>query len=90
MLAKLVFVLVIFSADGSATPFARFNTVDECQRYADSFNAGHVSGNRAMCMPENVKAEIDIDQAVSQMITMLDKMKQALDHETVSNQRPTP
>lgn len=90
MLAKLVFVLVIFSADGSSTPFARFETIEECQRFADSFNGSGVGGNRAMCMPENNKAELDFDQAMAKMVTMMNKMKRALEDETVSNQRPTP
>lgn len=90
MLAKLIFVLVIFSADGSATPFARFETAEQCQQFADSFNSGRVGGNRAMCMPENIKSELDFDQAIVKLTNLMNEMKRALNDETLSNQRPTP
>lgn len=91
MLTKIIFVLVVFGADGSAQRFAQFDTVEQCQRFADSFNASKNSMGRANCMPENVRAEVDIDAAMSKMFAVMNKMKQEMEkNETVSNQRPTP
>jgi hypothetical protein len=91
MLTKIIFVLVIFGADGSAQRFAQFDSAEQCQRFADTYNAGNRNFGRANCMPENVQAEADIDAAMAKMFAVMNKMKQEMEkNETVSNQRSTP
>jgi hypothetical protein len=91
MMTKLIFVLVLFTNDGKIQHFAQFKTQTQCESFAKTFNSSNSSLGRAVCMPENVRAEVDIDQAISKMASMMNKMKQEMEkNETVSNQRPTP
>lgn len=90
VLTKLVFVLVIFGADGSTQRFAEFENAEQCQQFANAYNLNNQNFSRANCMPENVRAEVDFDQAMAKMTAMMKEMKRALNDETVSNQRPTP
>lgn len=60
MLTKLVFVLVVFTANGEANRFAEFDSMEQCQSFAQSFNATGGS-NRAACLPDNIKADANED-----------------------------
>lgn len=90
MLTKIVFVLVVFGSDGSTQHFAQFDSAEQCQTFANAYNSTRQNFGRANCMPMNVRAEMDVEQAMAKMTAMMKEMKRALNDETVSNQRPTP
>lgn len=88
MLAKLVFVLIIFSANGETQRFAWFETQEQCENFARSFNAGGGPG-RAACLPENKRNSADLqkdfNEAMQTIVPMMSLMKKQLDNADRSN-----
>lgn len=82
MLAKLVFVLVVFATDGTAQRFAQFDNMAQCEQFARSYNAANQGFGRAACVPENLQSEADIqrefDQALALMEQFVAKMNRAM------------
>ena len=80
MIAKMVFVLVILATDGTAQRFATFDSMEQCETFARSYNVANQGFGRAACVPENVQSEADIrrdfDQAMSMMEQFMDRMRQ--------------
>lgn len=85
MLAKLVFVLVVFAADGTAQRFAHFDRMDQCEQFARSYNVANKGFGRAACVPENVQSEVDVqkelDQALNMMEQLMTRMNRAVDQQ---------
>ena len=73
MLAKLVFVLVVFAADGTAQRFAHFDRMDQCEQFARSYNAANQGFGRAACVPENVQSEADVQRDFDQALNMMEQ-----------------
>ena len=73
MLAKLVFVLVVFAADGTAQRFAHFDRMDQCEQFARSYNAANKGFGRAACVPENVQTEADLQRDFDQALNMMEQ-----------------
>ena len=73
MLAKLVFVLVVFAADGTAQRFAHFDRMDQCEQFARSYNAANKGFGRAACVPENVQSEADLQRDFDQALNMMER-----------------
>ena len=85
MLTKLIFVLVIIAQDGTAQRFATFDSMDQCESFARTYNVANVGFGRAACVPENVQSEADIqrdfDQAMTMMEQFLDRMNRAVEQQ---------
>ena len=85
MIAKMVFVLVILATDGTAQRFATFETMDQCETFARSYNVANQGFGRAACVPENTQAEADIrrdfDQAMTMMEQFMDRMNRAVEQQ---------
>ncbi len=78
MLAKLVFVLVVFSADGSSQQFAHFETMQQCEVFAQGFNSTNSHMGRAACLPINVQTSEDQRRELDRAMAMLEHMKNRL------------
>ena len=83
MFTKLMFVLVIFTANGEAQRFATFDSMAQCETFAQGYNANNKGAGRAACVPENVQSEADMqrnfDQAMNMMEQFMDRMTRAVE-----------
>ena len=73
MLAKLGFVLVIFSSSGEAQRFAQFESMNQCEQFARTYNAANKGFGRAACVPENVQSEADLQRDFDQALNMMEQ-----------------
>lgn len=78
MIAKMVFVLVILATDGTAQRFATFDSMDQCENFARTYNKANNGFGRAACIPEDQQAAVDVqrdfDQAMSMMEQFVNRM----------------
>jgi len=85
MLAQMVFVLVILAQNGTAQRFAVFETMEQCESFAQTYNAANKGFGRAACVPENTQSKADIrqdfDQAMTMMEHFMDRMDRAMKHQ---------
>ena len=83
MLAKMIFVLVILATDGTAQRFATFESMEQCEGFARTYNMANQGFGRAACVPENQQTEADIqrdfDQAMTMMEQFMDRMNRAVE-----------
>lgn len=82
MLTKLVFVLVVFTSKGEVNRFAEFDTMEQCQSFAQSFNATN-KDHRASCLPENVRADAkeEFDRALTFMHEFMNRSNTMLERQ---------
>lgn len=78
MISKMIFVLVILATDGTAQRFATFESMEQCQVFAKSYNATNSGFGRAACIPEDQQSAADVqrdfDQAMAMMEQFMGKM----------------
>ena len=77
MLAKMIFVLVILATDGTAQRFATFESMDQCETFARSYNVANQGFGRAACVPENQQASVDMKKDFDAAMVM---MEMFMDH----------
>lgn len=85
MIAKMVFVLVILATDGTAQRFATFDSMEQCETFARTYNRTNQGFGRAACVPENQQTEADIqrdfDQAMTMMEQFMDRMNRVVEQQ---------